>query len=74
MNWDRGLFRLWMVGSVAWAVYVPMSRIDHLFLEVSADDMFGDWWLPWWASLTSYVQPYADPTLGLHPNSHRVPH
>ena len=68
MNWRRGLMRTWMFASAVWVVGVFVLRFERLFWEVHVDDLFGSPWLPWWASLTSYVQPYADPALGTHPN------
>ena len=68
MNWKRGSLRVWIVASTIWTLYVVVARSSRLFWQVTVDDILGDEWLPWWASLTSYVQPYADPSLGMHAN------
>jgi hypothetical protein len=67
MNWRAGLFRVWVVASTIWAVTILMWQISSLFWVVHADDLLGKPWLPWWASLTSYVQPYADASLWARP-------
>jgi hypothetical protein len=63
MNWRRGYFRLWVCASGLWAAWVLLCRAPYFFAPVGGDDLFGEPWLPWWASLVSHVQPYADPTL-----------
>jgi hypothetical protein len=68
MNWKAGTLRLWIVASAIWSLYVVVTRASRLFWQVQVDELFGDEWLPYWASFTSHVQPYADPTLGMHPN------
>jgi hypothetical protein len=64
----HGLMRLWIIISGIWIIFVFASQARHIFWEVHADDFFGYEWLPWWASLRTHVQLYADPTLGMHPN------
>ncbi len=57
MNWRDGLFRLWVLVSVIWAVIVLLWQVPHLFWAVQFEDVFGNSWLPWWMSLTSYIGP-----------------
>jgi hypothetical protein len=66
MNWRAGLFRTWIVASVVWAATITFFQIQSLFWVVHVDDVLGKPWLPWWASLTSHVQPYADASLWTH--------
>jgi hypothetical protein len=67
MNWRRGGWRLWLLLSALWAAYISLLHGPYLFSQVHVQDVFGRSWLPWWTSLTSYVQPYADPSLGEGP-------
>jgi hypothetical protein len=67
MNGRRVLLWLCVWAAVVWASWVLLCRAPHLFRQVRVNDLFGVNWLPMWASLTTHVQPYADPTLGTHP-------
>lgn len=49
MNWRRGLFRLWIVGTVAWVFFTIWS--GDLSCFVGSYPWCG-WWVvsPWWQS------------------------
>ena len=42
MNWTRGLFRLWVVGSIAWAAVVPIVMLDAINQKKRARGSFED--------------------------------
>lgn len=42
MNWTRGLLRLWVVASIAWAAITPFGMVDMIRRRQRANSTFDD--------------------------------